>query len=215
MYNELRSVLAERAKPETQFNIFRNIHAETIDKLIKSYNVPEEEVLTTIYLSKFIMTTDVTTVSGIQQRLNDYDRVEMILKNLIESRNHIPNIELKNRIFLLQLTWQVCWEVEKIFQRNILHNNYTLEVLFCLVIDNLLIPLLSEWNGVIAKISSAVVNFRWVVAEILAALINDFPTNILTRLESKIHSPHITPDQFFLAGWILCLEYFVFLRVNK
>jgi hypothetical protein len=215
-YNELRETLKKRAKPETQFEIFKSIHAETIQKLIENYDCPEEEVLTTIYLSKFIISGDVTSHAGPQQRLNDEERVEMILKNLIESKKYLGSrIELKDRIFLMQLTTQIAWEIDKSFQKNILTNSYPVDVLFCQVIDYLITPLLNEWYGVLKNYDLEKMDHRWILAEILAALTNDFPLEMMKPLEKEIKNPKITENEYFLTGWILCQEYINYLQVNE
>ncbi|MHA2104568.1 MAG: hypothetical protein ACW981_14160 [Candidatus Hodarchaeales archaeon] len=215
-YNELRETLKQRAKPETQFEIFRNIHSETIKKLIDSFNCPEEEVLTTIYLSKFIITGDVTSHAGPQQRLNDDERVELILKNLIESKKYLGSmIGLDDRIFLMQLTWQISWEIDKSFQKNILTNSYPIDVLFCQVIDYLITPLLNEWYGVLKNYDLEKMDHRWILAEILASLTNDFPLEMMKPLEKEIRSSKITENEYFLSGWILCQEYINYLQVNE
>ncbi|OLS25309.1 MAG: hypothetical protein HeimC3_15230 [Candidatus Heimdallarchaeota archaeon LC_3] len=215
-YNELREALKERAKPETQFEIFKKMHSDSIKRLIENYNCPEEEVLTTIYLSKFIITGDVTSHAGPQQRLNDEERVELILKNLIESKKFLGSaLSLNDRLFLLQLTWQVAWEADKSFQKNMLTNTFSLDVLFCQVVDYLIIPLLHEWNEVLLKYDIEKIDYRWVLAEILAALKNDFPLEIMKSLEKEIKTKKITTDEFFLSGWIVCQEYINYLKMEE
>ena len=215
LYSELRTVLAERAKPETQFNIFKSVHKEAIAKLIADYGCPEEDVLTTIYLSKFIMTGDVTSHTGRQQTLTDDQRVEMILKNLLEGQKHLPEIPLQKHLFLLQLTWQIAWEADKVFQRNMLDNSFPMSLLFCRVIDNLLIPLISEWNRVLSELTEEPIDFQWVFAEILAALLNDFPLETITAIKEKVLVSDLESSEYFFGGWVICQEYLQFLRLNE
>ena len=217
VYSELKTVLKERAKPESQFEIFRQVHADTIREFKHAYGVEEEEILTTLYIARFIISGDVSSSTawrGVQQRLNDHDRAEAILKNIIESKKHIPDLTLKERIFLYSLTWQITWEVEKAVQKNLLTNEFPLEVLFCRVTDHLIVPLLQEWDALITQKKSPNINFRWILAEIMAALENDFPVSLLPTIEKLITEPEITSGEFFLAGWTICTEFWNFLKVH-
>jgi hypothetical protein len=213
MYNELRTVLNERAKLETQFRMFKNIHAETINRLMNSFNTTEEDVLTTLYLSKFVVTGDITSTAQtqVQQYLSDDERVELILQNLIESKKYLPGLELKKRVMLQQLTWRVGWEVEKLFRRNISGKIYPMDVIFVHSIDQLIVPLLDEHNNVFTEEERKKFDFRWILAEILSALTNDFPLNVLRRIKSVIPVPNLTSNDFFIAGWVLCEEFMKFL----
>ena len=216
LYDEVRGVLEQRSKPESQFEIYKNTKADKINEFISQFNCTEEEVLMSYYLANFIITGDITAHVGPVQRITDDERIEKIVENVVEGKNFgLTLLPIKTRIFLIQLTWTIGWELDKAFQRNSQRNTYPVDVLFTQIIDHLIIPLLTEWLNVFEKYKIDLeTNFIWILAEASAAFQNDFPKVVINQLKDEITTRKFSIENLFVVGWILCQEYLKYLQNN-
>jgi hypothetical protein len=216
LYDEVRGVLEQRSKPETQFEIYKNTKQDKINAFMNHFTCSEEEVLMSYYLANFIITGDITSHVGPVQRISDDERIEKIVENVVEGKNWGMNlIPTKTRIFLLQLTWTIGWELDKAFQRNSQRNTYPIDVIFTQIIDHLIIPLLVEWLNIFEKLKiDTEKNFIWILAEASGAFQNDFPKVVMNQLKDEITTRKFSTDNLFVIGWILCQEYLKYLQNN-
>lgn len=216
LYDEVRGVLETRSKPETQFEIYKNTKQDKINEFMNHFMCTEEEVLMAYYLANFIITGDITSHVGPVQRITDDERIAKIVENVVEGKNFgLTMMPIKTRIFLIQLTWTIGWELDKAFQRNSQRNTYPVDVLFTQIIDHLIIPLLNEWLVVFEKYKiDPQMNFIWILAEASAAFQNDFPKVVINQIASEITARNFSQENMFVIGWILCQEYLKYLQNN-
>ena len=217
MYDEVRGVLEQRSKPETQFEIYKNTKQDKINEFVNRFACSEEEVLMSYYLANFIITGDITAHVGPVQKISDEERIEKIVENVVEGRNFgLLSLPIKTRIFLIQLTWTIGWELDKAFQRNSQRNTYSVDVVFTQIIDHLIIPLLKEWLNVLEKYKIDIEsNFIWILSEASAAFQNDFPKVVMFQLKDEITTRKFSIENLFVVGWILCQEYLKYLQNNN
>lgn len=215
MYDEVRSVLTKRSKPETQFEIYKNTKQAKIEEFMRKFGCDEESILMSFYLTNFIITGDITLHTGPVQQITDDERIEKIILNVVEGNKYLGNIPFKQRIFILQLTWQIAWELDKAFQKNKRQNTYPIDVIFTRIIDHLIIPLLKEWLFVFDKNKIDVrTNFIWALAEASAAFQNDFTLDIIEPLKQEITTANFETENLFIIGWIICQDYLRYLQRN-
>lgn len=205
--NELRETLSERAKLETQLLIIKNLHREMIERLVKTYETTEDEVLSVIYLSKFVM-GDVSVQTGVQHYLSDDERTDLVMQSLVESKKYIPNLELKTRIALLELTWKVGYEVDRFFRNALLDDRYPLSIIYCTIIDQHLIPLLTSYLEMLSEeVDVTEVDFRWVLAEVLSSMTKGVSFKLVDRILTALDQKQYEPSELFYVGWVVCEEY--------
>ena len=216
-YDEVRGVLEQRSKPETQFEIYKNTKQDKINEFVNRFTCSEEEVIMSYYLANFIITGDITAHVGPVQKISDEERIEKIVENVVEGRNFgLLSLPIKTRIFLIQLTWTIGWELDKAFQRNSQRNTYSVDVVFTQIIDHLIIPLLKEWLNVFEKYKIDIEsNFIWILSEASAAFQNDFPKVVMFQLKDEITTRKFSIENLFVVGWILCQEYLKYLQNNN
>ncbi len=217
LYDEVRGVLEQRSKPETQFEIYKNTKKDKIIEFMNRFMCTEEEVLMAYYLANFIITGEKTAHVGPVQKITDEERIERIVENVVEGKNFgLTQMPIKTRIFLIQLTWTIGWELDKAFQRNSQRNTYPVDVLFTQIIDHLIIPLLNEWLVVFERYKiDTEMNFIWILAEASAAFQNDFPKVVINQIGSEITTRRFSTENLFVVGWILCQEYLKYLQNNE
>jgi chorismate mutase len=166
LIDELKGVLARRKNVLEIFGTYKSMYDELLQGLAHNYNSDIDTATSAFYLANYVM----DNVQGDSGRLDDDERVQHVLKNLIKAKEHLTvDFETLINIYSLIFDWAVKIEKEMVKNARLLIDP---KVIATNVVDIYAIPLFSFLRKLIPKL-----DLRWAMAELDASLRKIFRTN--------------------------------------
>ncbi len=190
LIDELKGVLARRRNVLEIFGTYKSMYDELLQNLAKNYNSDIDTAVSAFYLANYVM----DNVQSDEGRLDDDDRVQSVLKNLIKAKEHFTvDFESLVQIYSLIFDWAVKIEKEVVKNVRLLINP---KVIATNVVDVFAIPLFSFLKKLIPDL-----DLRWAMAELDASLCKRFSGPIYDDLINKFPIKSMQTEALFDAGF--------------
>ncbi|MFX0085339.1 MAG: hypothetical protein ACFFAU_06670 [Candidatus Hodarchaeota archaeon] len=190
LIDELKEVLKRRRNVLDIFGTYKTMYDELLHDLANTYNSDIDTVASAFYLANYVM----DNLQSEEGRLDDEERVQNVLKNLIKAKEHLTvDFETLVHIYSLIADWAVRIEKEVVKNARLLVNPY---VITTNIVDIYAVPLFSFLHQLIPDL-----DLRWAMAELDASLQKRFSAPIYEELINQYPVDSMNKQTYFDAGF--------------
>ncbi len=190
LIDELKEVLKRRRNVLDIFGTYKTMYDELLHDLADIYNSDIDTVASAFYLANYVM----DNLQSEDGRLDDEERVQNVLKNLIQAKEHLTvDFETLVQIYTLISDWAVRIEKEVVKNARLLVNPY---VITTNIVDVYAVPLFSFLHQLIPGL-----DLRWAMAELDASLQKRFSAPIYSELINQYPVESMKKQVYFDAGF--------------
>lgn len=190
LIDELKGVLARRRNVLEIFGTYKSMYDELLQDLARNYNSDIDTAVSAFYLANYVM----DNLQSDEGRLDDDDRVQNVLKNLIKAKEHFTvDFESLVQIYSLIFDWAIRIEKEVVKNVRLLIDP---KVIATNVVDVFAIPLFSFLKKLLPEL-----DLRWAMAELDASLRKRFSGPIYDDLITKFPIKLMQAENLFDAGF--------------
>lgn len=196
LIDELKGVLARRKNVLEVFGTYQSMYDELLQGLAHNYNSDVDTATSAFYLANYVM----DNIQGDDGRLDDDERVQHVLKNLIKAKEHLTvDFETLVNIYSLIFDWAIKIEKEMVKNARLLIDP---KVITTNIVDIYAIPLFSFLQRLIPKL-----DLRWAMAELDASLRKKFSGPIYDELIKHFTIESMQPKFYFDAGFYIIRQF--------